>query len=75
MPEYYEYESDDPFFNPLDHIIKMDPAYVERRVEVLKKVSYDELLAEVVNRPSDTNVALVRLVADMLLAPRPPTGP
>ena len=48
--------------------IKAPPDKVAEHVENLKKMSYLEMLADAVRDPSDSNVAIIRIVADMRLA-------
>ena len=48
--------------------IKAPTAKVAEHVENLKKMSYLEMLDDAVRDPSDSNVAIIRIVADMRLA-------
>jgi hypothetical protein len=48
--------------------IKAPPAKVAEHIEDLKKMSYLEMLDDVVRDSSDSNVAMIRIVADMRLA-------
>jgi hypothetical protein len=48
--------------------IKADQEHLAQHIENLKKKTYLEMLDEVVIDPSDSNVAIIRIVADMRLA-------
>ena len=48
--------------------IKADPEHIKQHIENLSKMSYKEMLDDVVRDPTDSNVSIVRIVADMRLA-------
>jgi hypothetical protein len=48
--------------------IKADQEHVARHIENLKKMSYTKMLEDVIRDPSDSNIAIIRIVADMPLA-------
>jgi hypothetical protein len=48
--------------------IKASPDKVAEHVEHLKKFTYQQMLDDAVRDPSDSNLAIIRIVADMRLA-------
>ena len=48
--------------------IRADQEHITRHVENLKKMSYLEMLDDAVRNPTDSNIAIIRIVPDMRLA-------